>query len=180
MTLSNQGPAGASARKASTALLRLHRTLERSVHKALSRHLLSGMLAGSVSFHEPRENLMSQACYDVVVPDKTAPSLTLKAGDQPIRLPIQLDGALVDMRSILTYDFHASNPSDLKYHVRIYDGSNVQRWQNIHTLNSNDARVFQEVIPQNVLSTEGNRLEIRVESGTGELNISSVVFWYRT
>lgn len=122
---------------------------------------------------------MAQACFDIVVPDTTARSVKLNATQSPIKLPLGLNGSYGDVRSVLTYDFQATdNPQGLKYSVDIVDGSGAMYHVSTRTISSDVQRVFQDVVPTNALSGDNPQVRIKVESGTGELHIYNMVLWY--
>ena len=115
------------------------------------------------------------ADYDIISDAKVALKI---GGDIDREFPIQLAGASVDSRSILSFMVDTIGADNLKFRLNIINGNNVNTEVGTYTTSSSDARTFQEVMNGNVLTASGNRLLVKVLSGTGTLEISDIVLWY--
>lgn len=116
------------------------------------------------------------ACYDVITDGDT--SLRI-GGDIDAELTIGVSGINTGVRSVLSFMLKADDPDDLKFQISIKNGSNVTT--NIISnlkVNSNVWRAFQEVIDANVLTAAGNKLKIKVLSGSGTLVMSDIVLLF--
>ncbi len=116
------------------------------------------------------------ACYDVITDGNT--SLTI-GGDIDAELGIGVTGINTGVRSVLSFMLKADDPSNLTFQISVKNGNNVTtNVINNLNINSNVWRVFQEVIDANVLTATGNKLKIKVLSGSGTLVLSDIVLLY--
>jgi hypothetical protein len=71
-------------------------------------------------------------------------------------------------------------PHDLWFDLVIISGVNFNTKVGTYKINSQDARVFQEIVDGNVLTKSGNRLRAKVWAGSGTLQVSDIVLWYQS
>ncbi len=116
------------------------------------------------------------ASFDVISDNPVSLKI---GGDIDHTFPIELgSGPDVGVQSVLSYKIGAIAPNDLKFRLNIRNGGGVTTEIAAPKLGSNVTRVFQEVVNKNVLTQSGNKLDVKVLSGQGTLEISDIVLWY--
>ena len=117
------------------------------------------------------------ALYDVISDSKTSLAID---GDTNHDFVIELnDDANVARRSVLSFMLSPDSANNLQFRLEIINGVNLFTTVATYTTSNDVRRVFQEVIGENVLTSNYNTLRVTVLSGTGTLNISDVVLLYQ-
>ncbi len=100
-------------------------------------------------------------------------------GTTEVILPIPVDPNVSGEKSVISYLLKAKDPKDLKYEISIKNNKNVTTTIVRGNCHSSVARTLQEVIPDNILTNDKNKLIVKVISGDGALVMSDIVLWYK-